>query len=150
MNKLNDKIWYRFIQVIFGIAITLSFVTLIVVLFSLKPHKVIDLDRSTFICTDKDSKNFNQTFGFKGTSVYLNNDGTLPVWDQPTVNNLCTTGDYLFTGNGTYYTLAPVFENDSSWNNFFWEIVVSLTVLSIIWLLIRKLFLYIVLGRNKA
>ena len=149
MNKLNDKIWYRFIQVIFGIVVSLSFIILIVALFNIKPHKIIDLDRSTFVCTDKDSKNFNQSFGFKGTSVYLNNDGTLPEWNQPTVNHFCTTGDYLYTGNGTYYTIIPIFEYDSSWNKFFWEVVVSLIVLSGFWLLIRKLFLYIVLGRSK-
>lgn len=148
-NQLTEKVWYRFVQVIFGIAVTLSIVTLIVLLLNFRPRETVDLERSTFKCTDKDSENFNKSFGFKGTSVYLENDGSLPEWHESTINNWCTKGDYRYTGNGTYFEISPVFKYDYSRTKYYSYAVLSIVILCIVWLVIRKLFLYIVLGKKK-
>ena len=148
-SELQGKWWYRLIQVIFGFFLIICLIILCISFYTLKPHKVVDREKTTFICTDKDSDKFNQSYGFKGTTVYLWETGTLSYSDEKSLNSWCADGDYLYTGNGTYYKLNLVYKMEGTWEKFAFEFIGSLAGLFLVLAVIRRIFLYVLLGKQK-
>ena len=174
--ELNEKTWYRIVQVIFGLFIAASTTLLLLITWEYKPKQVINQSLSYFTCNSDGS---NKKHQIKNWNLYLFQEGILSSTDENEIKRFCyqlsqnpnlvnikdlpesfykvTSGfdpeKYgavrvpNFIPTEKNYNLKIVYDTEGSWTKYMSYNLIGVLSIAILFLVLRSLFLYIATGK---
>lgn len=156
IKELNNKIWYRFLKVIyvlFYILIIIGWISLIL----LNPDmsiKDIDQNKTTISCIGSDKKFSPKNLGVQIDQSMFKNDSNnytnLSYINDP-LNEVCKKLNLptIKSADGKFTVLSPLYEIKPQYtyfNDTTLIFAISLLSIFIIFEVIRRIFYYIILG----
>jgi hypothetical protein len=148
-NKLEHRAWYRFLKVIYLLALTLSFVSIIGLAWVVKPERTLDGELSTIACDNgklyAPAKNNIWTYGDTLDSTDDKHARILCKYDTLDFYNYRYSNEFIAKN----YTFKPVY-NEGDYGTWFLYVLVALTVTWLIFKVIKIAFFYIAIGNKPS
>lgn len=150
--KLNEKIWYRLLKVIYILALLFVIIFFVADAFESKPKKVFD--------------GYNTTINCEGGTAYKAGENDIffisatDSGKQNQLKELCMSGKFpdmnfeifkktseRLDGNPINYTIDYAYKDVGSWGIVIGNALSGIFVMIIVFEIIRRIFYYIVLGK---
>src|SRR3989344_3044610 len=140
-HTLEKKAWYRLIKVVYFIIYSMAILLVVLIASGYKPYTYIDNDKSLIIC------NNNKIYSAGKNNIYINLDGTLFDYSDFQTKKLCSQ-DPDFIPDKKNYTLRLEHTTRGSWTSVIEVFLIETGVVIIIFELIKRIFLYITIGKS--
>jgi len=147
-SKLENKAWYRFLKVLYGIGWFFILLIISVTFLALKPTNEIDMTKSSFICPNGKSYTWtenNYWDNFTSSDKYLN--------ENYHVSALKTCGLSTLSAQQTRlnppYTIKWVTNEEvySNWTNALFWTFIAFCICNLLLDTVRNITLYVITGR---
>ena len=144
-EDLEEKAWYRFLKVVYIVAIVLSILIAGVFSWVAKPTQVVDYDKSYFKCNNDP----NNIYLLGKNNIYLNYNDVLYGTDDDKAKSTChddkTTNFIPVEKN---YTLTIMHKNSYSYTQWLGYTALAFFGIWVFFKLISVAFFYIAVGKK--
>lgn len=145
MIDLENKAWYRFLKVVYIVAIVTAILAIGGLSWALKPTKVIDYEKSYFKCNNGQSN----IYLLGKNNIYLDYSDAMYDTDDRRAKSTCSDDKTIgFVPDEKNYTLTIVHKNSYSYTSWLGYTIGAFFVLWLLFKLINVAFFYIAVGKK--
>lgn len=143
-RQLENKPWFRFLKVVYIVAIIISVCSIGIFSWAMKPQKVIDYDKSYYQChNDRD-----HIYILEKNKMYLSSDTFLRTEDSIARFNCRDDKSINIKPVDKNYDLNVIHKYDYGHGNWLGYTLLALFIMWVIFRLISIAFFYIAIGEK--
>lgn len=158
MNKasLQDKWWYRLVQVVFGLAFGIVAFVGIFVAWQEKPYKILDREKSYIKCTNNNFRIFLATNGIDilaGKIAYKDEERKTKLScateeQKSSLKTLAFDASNVDSWSINYEVITVEKWADGEWSEYIKNIAIGIIVYFVAVWLTRRIFFYVTIKEN--